>query len=243
LTLGKRLCILASRSANPHRSEVLQVLAPWPTEAQLSAAAPLPAGYRYERLSRARVPALIDFLHASYPGIEVGNASCHLREDFYATRVSLEGEADRDFFVMLFMHGQELAGMHSTERDVDSEVLYGRIGAIAPAHRGQGLATGFLAMMEAMGRTMRAGMVYGLATLKYPQMQRGFERRGWILVGIMPGFDRELVEPGVVRRVYESVYVKLLIPESELLRPRADDLTTAGRTLFELLYPGRSVAS
>ena len=219
------------------------MLAPWPTEAQLSASAPLPADYRYEKLSRARVPALIDFLHACYPGIEVGNASCHLREDFYATRVSLEGEDDRDFFVMLFMHGEELAGMHSTERDVDSEVLYGRIGAIAPAHRGQGLAIGFLAMMEAMGQTMGAGMVYGLATLKYPQMQRGFEHRGWHLVGIMPGFDRELVEPGVVQRVYESVYVKLLIPESELLRPRAADLTTAGKTLFDLLYPGRCAAS
>ena len=219
------------------------MLAPWPTEAQLSAAAPLPAGYRYERLSRARVPALIDFLHACYPGIEVGNASCHLREDFYSTRVSLQGEDDRDFLVMLFMHGEELAGMHSTERDVDSEVLYGRIGAIAPAHRGQGLAIGFLAMMEAMGGTMGAGMVYGLATLKYPQMQRGFERRGWLLVGIMPGFDRELVEPGVVRRVYESVYVKLLIPESELLRPRADDLSAAGKSLFDRLYPRRRAAS
>ena len=219
------------------------MLSPWPTDAQLSAAAPLPPGYRYERLSRARVPALIDFLHACYPGIEVGNASCHLREDFYATRVSLQGEDDRDFLVMLFMHGDELAGMHSTERDVDSEVLYGRIGAIEPAHRGQGLAIGFLAMMEAMGRAMGAGMVYGLATLKYPQMQRGFERRDWLLVGIMPGFDRELVEPGVVRRVYESVYVKLLIPESELLRPHAADLTPAGKALFELLYPGRCSAS
>jgi hypothetical protein len=219
------------------------VLTPWPTEAHLSDAAPLPAGYRYEKLSSARIPALIEFLRACYPGIEVGNASCHLREDFYTSRVCLDGDADRDFFVMLFMRGDELAGMHSTERDVDSEVLYGRIGAIAPAHRGHGLAIAFLAMMESMGQAMGAGMVYGLATLKYPQMQRGFEHRGWRLVGIMPGFDRELVEPGVVRRVYESVYVKLLIPESELLRPRADDLTSSGRALFELLYPGRCSSS
>jgi hypothetical protein len=219
------------------------VLAPWPTDAQLSAAAPLPAGYRYEKLSRTKVPALIDFLHGCYPGIEVGNASCHLREDFYASRVSMDDETDRDFLVMLFMHGEELAGMHSTERDPDSEVLYGRIGAIAPSHRGQGLAIGFLAMMEAMGQMMGAGMVYGLATLKYPQMQRGFEHRGWRLVGIMPGFDREVVEPGVVQRVYESVYVKLLVPESELLCPRASDLTAAGKALFDLLYPGRCASS
>ena len=70
-------------------------------------------------------------------------------------------------------------------------------------------------------------------------MQRGFEHRGWKLVGIMPGFDRELVAPGVVKRVYESVYVKLLIPEADLLRPHAEDLTPAGLALFDLLYPGR----
>jgi hypothetical protein len=215
------------------------VLAPWPSAAALGAAAPLPEGYCYQRLQRGQVPSLIRFLHDCYPGIEVGNASCHLREDFYATRVSLDGEGDRDFCVMLFMHGDELAGMHSTERDVDSEVLYGRIGAIAPAHRGIGLAPAFLAMMEAMGIAMGAGMVYGLATLKYPQMQRGFERRGWRLVGVMPGFDREVVEPGVVKRVYESVYVKLLTPEEGLLRPHGKDLTPAGRALFDLLYPGR----
>jgi hypothetical protein len=84
---------------------------------------------------------------------------------------------------------------------------------------------------------MGAGMVYGLATLKYPQMQRGFEHRGWRLVGIMPGFDREMVEPGVVMRVYESVYVELLIPERDLLRPHAGNLTPAGKALFNLLYP------
>jgi GNAT superfamily N-acetyltransferase len=215
------------------------VLAPWPSVEELAAAAPLPEGYRYELLSRRRIPELVDFLYACYPGIEVGNASCHLREDFYASRASLGGEGDGDFFVVLFMHGEELAGMHSTERDMDSEVLYGRIGAIAPAHRGRGLAISFLGMMEALGRAVGAGMVYGLATLKYPQMQRGFEHRGWKLVGIMPGFDRELVAPGVVKRVYESVYVKLLIPEADLLRPRAEDLTPAGLALFDLLYPGR----
>mgnify|MGYP001381373054 CR=1 FL=1 len=218
------------------------MLGTWPMAETLAVEAPLPSGFRYERLSRSRVPQLIEFLHACYPGIEVGNASCHLREAFYSTRVSLAGEDDRDFFVMLFMRGDELAGMCSTERDLDSEVLYGRIGAIAPAHRGQGLAIGFLTMMEATGRMMGAAMVYGLATLKHPQMQRGFEHRGWRLVGIMPGFDREMVEPGVIQRVYESLYVKLLIPESELLRPRAADLTPAGKALFDLLYPGRAIA-
>src|SRR5215831_9831383 len=100
----------------------------WPTVERLTDEAPLPAGYRYQKLGRADVPLLVEFLRTHYPGIDVGNASCHLREDFYTTRASLSGEEDRDFFVVLFMCGEEIAGMHSTERDPDSEVLYGRIG-------------------------------------------------------------------------------------------------------------------
>jgi hypothetical protein len=161
---------IASDNALPHVAGHVQgavMLRPWLSDAELALVAPLPEGYRYERLSRARVPELIAFLRACYPGIEVGNASCHLREDFYLSKVSLQGEPDRDFVVMLFMHGDDLVGMHSTERDMDSEILYGRIGAIAPARRragrrdgeagrlrhdrGRGLAIAFLAMMEAMG--------------------------------------------------------------------------------------------
>jgi hypothetical protein len=76
------------------------------------------------------------------------------------------------------------------------------------------------------------GMVYGLATLKVPHMQEKFERLGWQLIGIIPGFDRELVEPGVVKRVYEAIYTKVLVDEEDFVRPRYTDMTTRdGRTL------------
>jgi len=209
----------------------------WPSIESISAGAPLPAGYRYERLGRARVPQLVDFLRAHYPGIAVGNASCHLRPDFYLTRVSLDTEEDRDFFVALFMSGDEIAGMHSTERDVDSQVLYGRIGAVAADHRGAHLGRNFLSLMETMGRAMGAGMVYGLATLQYPYMQKVFEQMSWQLIGIMPGFDRELIEPGVVKRIYEAVYVKVLVSSGDLPRPKPEAMTPTVRQLFELLFP------
>ena len=69
-------------------------------------------------------------------------------------------------------------------------------------------------------------------------MQATFERMGWQLVGITPGFDQEVVEPGVVKRVYEAVYAKVLVPD-ELLRPRAHDLTPGVKVLFDLLFPGQ----
>jgi hypothetical protein len=213
----------------------------WPSIQAITAAAPLPAGYHYEYLDRREIPALISALETWYPGIAVGNASCHLRRDFYEEKVCLDGRFDPDFLVVLFKRGTELVGMFSGERDLDSEVLYGRVGVIAPAHRGARLSRNILLLEEALGRAMGMGMIYGLCTLRYPQMQVTFERLGWQLIGITPGFDREVVAPGVVKRVYEAIYAKVLVPEDELLRPRAKDLTPAAKALIDLLFPGRCI--
>ena len=183
------------------------------------------------------MPALVNALDEWFPGLEVGNASCFLREDFYANRVFFDGSADQDFFVIMFKQGDEWAGVLSVERDKDSQVLYGRVGAISKAHRGAGLSKLFPPLMEAMGHAMGMGMVYGLATLKARNMQVGFEKAGWKLIGIIPGFDRELIGPDQVKRVYEAIYVKVLVAESEFLRPSVAGMTPATHALFNLLYP------
>ena len=214
----------------------------WPTAEALTVSVPLPDGYRYELLNRSEVPTLVRAVDEWFPGLAVGNASCYLREDFYADRVFLDGNADRDFFVLLFKHGDEWAGMLSVERDKDSQILYGRVGTISKPHRGARLSKCFPPLMEAMGKAMSMGMVYSLATLKAPNMQVGFEKAGWQLIGIIPGFDRELVSPGQVKRVYEAIYVKVLVTESEFLCPIQDGMTPATNALFKLLYPGQSHA-
>jgi hypothetical protein len=213
----------------------------WPTIEALSARAPLPAGYRYERLTRARIPEVIRMIADAYPSISVGNASCFLRENWYQTKVHLDEASDRDFLVVLFRHGDDLAGIFAVERDVDSQVIYGRIAVIAPAYRGAHLSRNCLLLEEAIGTEMGMGLIYGLATLSYPQMQATFERMGWRLVGITPGFDRELVAPGIVKRVYEAVYMKVLVTDDELLRPHAKNMTPAAKALFDLLFPGRCI--
>jgi hypothetical protein len=213
----------------------------WPSIEELSKRAPLPEGYRYELLGRHQIPEVIAAIEAWYPGIAAGNASCHLREDFYTSKVYLRDEAERDFIIILFKRGDELVGLFSAELDRDSEVLYGRIAVIAPGYRGAHLSRNCLLLEEAIGRAMGLGMIYGLATLRYPQMQATFERLGWHLIGIIPGFDQEIVAPGVVKRVYEAVYAKVLTGEDELLLPRAKDMIPAVRALFDLLYPGRCI--
>jgi hypothetical protein len=216
---------------------------PWTSINDLSTNAPLPEGYRYQLLTRTDIPETVKAFAAWYPGIAVGNASCHLRESFYNEKVVLDGEPERDFLVILFKKEQDLVGVLSVERDRDSEVLYGRVGVISPEHRGLNLGEKFPVLIETMARAMGMGMVYGLATLKVPHMQEKFERLGWQLIGIIPGFDRELVEPGVVKRVYEAIYTKVLVDEEDFVRPRYKDMTTRTAELFELLYPGRANAA
>ena len=57
------------------------------------------------------------------------------------------------------------------------------------------------------------------------------------LLGFFPGYDRELVAPGVVKRVYQAVYAKLLAPEDKVLRPDPKNMTPRTKRLYELLFP------
>ncbi len=209
----------------------------WSTIEEMSALAPLPEGYRYERLNRAEIPALIAGIKVWHPDIFVGAASCYLREDFYTDKVFLEGEAERDVCVLLFKFGDELVGMWSFEQEPEALAIYGRLLIISPAHRGSKVAGNATIGTERMGRAMGAEFMYVMATLKIPYMQIALERAGYQLLGFTPGYDREVVAPGVVKRVYEAVYAKVLVPEHNLLRPDPKNLTPKTKALFDLLFP------
>ena len=112
----------------------------WPTIDDLSAMAPLPPGYRRERLQRADIARLIEAIKVWYPGLSVGAASCYLREDFYTGKVCLDNDADKDVLLLVSKFGDELAGFGSWEREQEALSVYARFGAIAPAHRGAKLA-------------------------------------------------------------------------------------------------------
>jgi hypothetical protein len=90
--------------------------------------------------------------------------------------------------------------------------------------------------MEDVARTMGAAFMYALVTLKHPYMAQALEHAGYRLLGFFPGYDRELVAPGVVKRVYQAVYAKLLVPEDKVLRPDPKHLTPGAKALFDLLF-------
>jgi hypothetical protein len=161
----------------------------------------------------------------------------------YTSSVYLDGEGHKDIFVGLFKRGDDLAGMFSWEQIPDTLALYGRLIAIDPAHRGAKLASAVMPLGELVGRAMGAEFLFGLATLKIPHMQRALEATGWQLIGFTSGYDREQVAPGVIKRVFEGVYCKVLVPEEELLRPDPDNLTPKARALFEALFPDAPAAT
>lgn len=209
----------------------------WPDLDAAFRQAPLPEGYRYCQLRRGDVSALRTAIAEWHPDVSVGAASCYLEQDFYETTATFAGEVQRDLLIVLAWKAEELVGFVSWDRERAQQALYARFGVISPAHRGAKISTCMMQLGEAIARAMGAGFIYTLATLKVASMQLALERAGYQLLGIAPGYDRELVAPGVVKRVYEAWYAKVLVPENELLRPDPAKMTPKTRELFQLLFP------
>jgi hypothetical protein len=214
----------------------------WMTVEEMSACVPLPDGYRLERLRRADIAAVVTFIGAWFPGIRVGGASGYTRAEFFEANVTLDAERETDVSVVLIRRDLEIAAIVCCERDRDALTLYGSLILVAPTHRGAQLGGKGARLLEAQARHMGAGLLYGMATLKFPHMQRALEAAGWQLIGITPGYDRELIAPGIVKRVYEALYAKVLVADASLLRPETENLTDRTRAFFDFLFPGESAA-
>lgn len=202
----------------------------------------LPEGYHLSQLKRADIPVLIGLIKAWHPDIAVGGGSCYLREDFYLQQVCLDEEEEKPILVALFRQGDDIVGMWSWEQLSEALTLYARLIIISPAHRSAKLASKVMPMAELVGRAMGAEFLFGLATLKIPHMQHALEKAGWKLIGFTSGYDREQVAPGVVKRVFEGVYTKVLVAEEELHRPDPANLTPKARALFDALFPQQTAA-
>jgi len=203
---------------------------------RLADAAPVGAGYRFELLRREDIAQLASSVREWFPGISVGGASQYLREEFYMEHVSCEGDPIADHIVLVLRRCHALAGMFACEIDRETQSVYAALGVAAPEHRGSNLAHAGIAFTEELGRLASMGFAFGLATLKYPFAQLAFERAGWRLVGITPGYDREMVEPGIVKRVYEAMYAKVLVADAHLQHPSRHNMTPQTRSFFDRVF-------
>jgi hypothetical protein len=208
----------------------------WPNLDDLSATLPFPAGYRWEQLQRSDIHRLASSFRTWFPDVAIGTESCYHQEDFYHREVSLKGEPETEIIVLVIKADQEFAGMFSVEQSEENLTLYARIGAIAPRHRGAKLTNAGLILLESMGRAMGMALAYFFATLQHPYSQMAAEKTGFQLIGVAPASDRMAIAPGVVKHVYEAIYAKVLAPESDVLRPLAENLTPRTKALFDFLF-------
>jgi hypothetical protein len=198
----------------------------------------MPDGYRIRQMARSDVEVVTAKLRGWYPDIVVGAESPHLEAEFYYTQCALDGEPlERTLLPLVIDHRAEaVIAVITYERDVLGRSITSRLGVLAPEHRHLALALLGPMLLEQFGRAMGAELAHYFATLKSRHQQVIAERRGFQLVGIMPGNDRVMVEAGEVKRVYEALYAKLLVEPAAIHVPARDALTAQTRALWTSLF-------
>jgi RimJ/RimL family protein N-acetyltransferase len=213
----------------------------WPTESVIQQAAErlglFPKGMVFHQLTEADIAEVIASLKQWYAAITVGAESRHLQPDFYRQKVFMKGdEEQRDTFVGLLRDGGSLVAFYSIERDAYSLALKGRLAVVNPSYRGKKIAQTIPKLFELFGRLCGAGVIYYFVTLEHPISQHLSERFGYQLCGIVPGYDRDMISPGVVKRVYEAIYAKVLVPSDDLHLPQRSNLSDKVKMLWEQLF-------
>jgi len=194
-------------------------------------------GHALMQLRRDDVRELVTQLRDWYPDIVVGAESCHLTPEFYYDETALaDGEQDRAIFPIVAKHEASMVAMMTFERSVRSRTMTCRLGAIAPAHRSAALGVLGPLLLESIGRAVGAEMVFYYATLKTQHQQVLAERTGYRLVGIVPAFDRSMIRPGEVKRVFEAIYAKVLIGDDAVFVPTEQALTVRTRAVWHALF-------
>ena len=153
------------------------------------------------------------------------------------SRGVLEGEVERDVIVLLFKKDQELVALASLQRFEDTLTLYGRLGHCAPISRREVGPSG--ACAAGVGGT---GDGYG-SHLRSCRICNSQHADGFREGGISDCRHRSCVRPtnggaGVIKRVYEAIYVKVLAAAADVLRPQAESMTPRTRALYDFLFAG-----
>jgi hypothetical protein len=199
----------------------------------------IPERICFDQLGREQIDDVIQGLRLWYPDIVVGAESRHLERDFYEREYSLRGsDEDRPLygFVCRSTDSGEIIGFMSLEKNVRARQIWSPIGAVEPTKRGAGIGQFGAVILEHVGRAIGAEVAFYQVTLKTNRQQRNAERHGFRLCGILPAIDRDAISPGVVRRVYEGIYVKVLASTNEVHSPRWADLEEPARRLWRAVF-------
>lgn len=205
----------------------------WPSADQLASTCTLPEGYVYQVLREEHIDEVASSVLSWQPTWRVGSASAFTQASFYREKATLEGTTGRDVFVLLIRAGAELVAVLPMERLPEALTLYGSLAVVSPAHRGRLVPKMRGDYLEAVARLVGLEFIYAMATLRHTGAQKWFELMGYHLVGFAPGYDREEISPGVVKRVVEAIYAKSLVPSDMVLLPLVEEMTPTVRKAYE----------
>lgn len=199
---------------------------------------PLPEPYRLAQMSSADVPVVTANLKQWYPDVVVGMESPHLEADFYHRETTLlDAGRERALLPVVVRHPDDgIVAVITFEKNMLSRSISTRLGVLAPEHRRASLGLVGPILLEELGRAIGAELAYYFATLKSRHQQVIAERRGFQLVGIVPGYDRDMISQEQVKRVYEALYTKLLVAAEHVHTPSRDELTTRTRAVWKVLF-------
>ena len=197
----------------------------WPSIELLRRHVTPPSGFSFDQLSRKQVPIITKLVKTWYPTISVGMESVHLRENFFYRDTYLAKEEERDIFPLVFEYESAIVGLLTLTRIPESLVLTGRLGAFDPNVRGLGIGNFFGPLTTAMSELMNAEAMYFFATLQHPITQKVFEKMGMQIVGIVPGYDRDQLSDGSIKRVPEAIYAKVLSAKAQIYKPNPKGMT------------------
>jgi hypothetical protein len=208
----------------------------WPAFDSFAWKVPPSPGMRIRTVRPSDVTAVVRALVAWYPDITVGAESVFLDPAFYGREVALSEDSDAGVIAFIMEAGTELVAFCAAEYNPQSRTLHGRLGAVAPAYRARGLSEVMAGLLEDVGRAVGAELLLSYATLRHRYSQQLLERVGYRLVGIVPAHDRDAVEPGKVRRVFEALYAKVLVDSSGILPPDDAALLPNTRALMRQIF-------
>ncbi len=213
----------------------------WPELSQVFASVEIPVGLVPSQLTREEVPQIIESLSRWFPDISVSSESYHLDPDFYFDKTLLAASHESEstnVYPLVLKHLGKPVFFVTLQRELNARTLTGRLLAIDPNYRGQGLANLGPRILETMGKSMGVALLYYYASVTTIHQQMAAERAGFKLIGLMPASDRHLMAPGRVCRIFEAIYAKVLVSEDEVFVPPSEALTPQTQALWNFLFHG-----
>lgn len=203
----------------------------------------LPGAFEISVLHEEDAQWIATEIGQAYPDIEVGSESRFTSSAFFTGELkerAREGWENYARLHLLIREADRFVFFITLEKNDHARTIASPMAVVAPHYRGHHLAIVGPTLLREIGKAIGAEMAYYFSSLRVPQLQKIAERAGFQLVGIIPAFDRDMVAPATIRRVFEGIYAQILTADlSGILPPPADALIPSSRALWDHLFSGR----